>query len=304
MPTVLVVDDSAVDRRLVGGVIEKETEMTVHYAADGMLALDEMERKLPDLVLTDLIMPEMDGLQLIGEVRTRFPLVPVVVMTSMGNEEVAIQALRAGAASYVPKRLISRDLCDVLQKVLAAATHRRSQSRLMSCITRSEHEFQLENDASLFPPLIAYLQEAVAQLGLSDEVDRMRVGVALEEALVNAMYHGNLEVDSRLKEESDNAYHTLVQQRRHQTPYCERQVHVRVKVTRNRATFTIRDEGRGFDPTSLPDPTDPANLEKASGRGVLLMRTFMDEVSYNESGNIVTLTKHCSPPAESPSTDG
>ncbi|NLY01282.1 MAG: response regulator [Rhodopirellula sp.] len=293
MPTVLVVDDSAVDRRLVGGVIERETELTVQYAANGLLALDEMQQKAPDLVLTDLIMPEMDGLQLVEAVRSRFPLVPVVVMTSMGNEEVAIQALRAGAASYVPKRLISRDLPDALQKVLAAATHQRSQSRLMCCITRSEHEFELQNDAGLFPPLIAYLQEAVAQVGLSDEVDRMRVGVALEEALVNAMYHGNLEVDSKLKESSDRAYHNLVQERRYQQPYCDRHVHVEAKFTRNRAIFTIRDEGKGFDPTALPDPTDPANLEKASGRGVLLMRTFMDDISYNDRGNIVTLTKNC-----------
>ncbi len=53
----------------------------------------------------------------------------------------------------------------------------------------------------------------------------------------------------------------------------------------------IRDQGRGFDPNSLPDPTDPANLEKAAGRGVLLMRSFMDEVSYNDRGNSVTLVK-------------
>ena len=51
------------------------------------------------------------------------------------------------------------------------------------------------------------------------------------------------------------------------------------------------DEGQGFDPTKLPDPTDPANLEMASGRGILLMRTFMDEIKYNDKGNIVTLIK-------------
>ncbi|NUQ62210.1 MAG: response regulator [Pirellulales bacterium] len=293
MPTVLVVDDSVVDLRLVGGVIERETELKVQFAGNGVEALDRMAEGVPDLVLTDLIMPEMDGLELVEAVRSRFPLVPVIVMTSMGNEEVAIQALRAGAASYVPKRLITRDLPEAIQKVLAAATHRRSQSRLMCCIARAEYEFQLENDASLFPPLIAYLQEAVGQMGLSDEVDRMRVGVALEEALVNAMYHGNLEVDSSLKEKSDHAYHALVQERRQQSPYRDRRVCVEARFTRSRASFTIRDEGKGFDPNALPDPTDPANLEKASGRGVLLMRTFMDEITYNDRGNAVTLTKYC-----------
>ena len=53
----------------------------------------------------------------------------------------------------------------------------------------------------------------------------------------------------------------------------------------------VRDEGNGFDPTILPDPTDPANLEKSSGRGILLMRTFMDEVVFNEVGNEVQMLK-------------
>jgi len=53
----------------------------------------------------------------------------------------------------------------------------------------------------------------------------------------------------------------------------------------------IADEGPGFDPKSLPDPRDSESLESVSGRGVMLMRLFMDEVTYNESGNSVTLVK-------------
>ena len=56
----------------------------------------------------------------------------------------------------------------------------------------------------------------------------------------------------------------------------------------------IRDEGPGFDPDGLPDPTDPENLTKASGRGVLLIRTFMDEVRFNDTGNEITMIKRCS----------
>jgi anti-sigma regulatory factor (Ser/Thr protein kinase) len=253
-----------------------------------------MERQAPDLVLTDLIMPKVDGLQLVETVRSKYPLVPVIVMTSMGNEEVAIQALHRGAASYIPKRRIARDIAETVHNVLAAATRQRIQSRLVCCITRSEYEFQLKNDATLFHPLIAHLQDAVSQMGLCNEVDRMRVGVALEEALANAMYHGNLEVDSALKERDDYSYHALVRQRREQPPYCDRRIHVAARFTRDRAEFVVCDEGAGFDPSSLPDPTDPANLEKASGRGVLLMRAFMDKVAYNESGNAVTLTKYSS----------
>ena len=63
------------------------------------------------------------------------------------------------------------------------------------------------------------------------------------------------------------------------------------KLSPAEAHFVIRDEGPGFDPSACPDPTDPANLEKRSGRGLLLIRTFMDEVAFNEAGNQITLVK-------------
>ena len=55
------------------------------------------------------------------------------------------------------------------------------------------------------------------------------------------------------------------------------------------AVFVIRDEGEGFDPELLPDPTDPANLERVCGRGLLLIQTFMDHVEHNERGNQITM---------------
>lgn len=56
-------------------------------------------------------------------------------------------------------------------------------------------------------------------------------------------------------------------------------------------TYRIEDEGPGFDPKSLPDPTDAANLERLHGRGLMLMRMFMDEVAHSPTGNAVTMTK-------------
>jgi anti-sigma regulatory factor (Ser/Thr protein kinase) len=67
---------------------------------------------------------------------------------------------------------------------------------------------------------------------------------------------------------------------------------VTATLTRQQATFVVRDEGKGFDPATLPDPTDPANLGKASGRGLLLIQTFMDRVEHNEHGNQITMTKY------------
>jgi len=293
VPTVLVVDDSAGDRRLVSELLEKDPDLTVAHVSHGNEALAYMERHRPDLVLAEMLIPEMDGLELLAAVRSCHPGVPVILMTDRGNEEAVIQALRNGAASYVPKRHVTRDLLSTVQNVLAAVAWEKVHVRLLGCITRSEYSFVLQNDSALFHPLISFLQEAVGEMGLCDSNERTRLGVALEEALANAMYHGNLEVSSHLREEQDAEYHALVDQRRRQAPYRDRRIFVEAVLARRQAVFVVRDEGPGFDPSRLPDPTDPANLEKASGRGILLMRSFMDEVVYNELGNTVTMTKYC-----------
>jgi anti-sigma regulatory factor (Ser/Thr protein kinase) len=61
--------------------------------------------------------------------------------------------------------------------------------------------------------------------------------------------------------------------------------------SRDEAVYVVRDEGPGFDPSILPDPTDPSNLEKVSGRGLLLIRTFMDEIHHDDSGREITMIK-------------
>ena len=290
MTSVLVVDDSSVDRSLVGGLLRKNPDLAVDYAINGAEALAKIERSPPELVISDLIMPELDGLELVAAVRSRFPLVPVILMTSKGSEEIAVQALQAGAASYVPKRRLAGQLVSTVDNVLAASTAQRGHTRLMGCLTRSHFSFVLGNDCTLFRPLIAYLQESAGHLGLGDPVERTRLGVAMEEALANALYHGNLEVCSALRDD-DRGYFNEVERRRHDSPFCDRQIHVEAELSREQARFVVRDEGNGFDPSTLPDPTDPENLEKSSGRGILLMRTFMDEVAFNEVGNEVRMLK-------------
>ena len=121
MATVLVVDDSPIDRRLVGSILEKISGTKTEYAGDGAEALLKIERSPPDVVLTDLQMPKMDGLELVSTVRSRFPLVPVILMTGHGSEDIAVQALQRGAASYVNKSSISDELSRCLRTPLHIA---------------------------------------------------------------------------------------------------------------------------------------------------------------------------------------
>lgn len=291
MATILVVDDSAVDRRRAEKLLKKGGNVSVLTAANGREALDVLRQQRPDLVLTDVQMPEMDGLQLVEEVRAKYPAVPVILMTAHGSEEIAVQALQKGAASYVPKRNLARDLPETIDSMLDVAQASRNQQRLLECLMATESHFVLENDTTLIPPLIGHLEGNLVRMRLCDENGLIRVAVALREALINAIQHGNLEVGSDLREQDEKLYYRRVAQRRHEEPYQDRRVHIAAKESRHEAVYVIRDEGPGFDPASLPDPTDPANLDKVSGRGLLLIRTFMDEVHHNKIGNEITLVK-------------
>lgn len=294
MTTILVVDDSASDRRMAGGLLEHDTDCQVLYAADGAEALRALEEHLPDLVVTDMVMPNLDGLKLVETMKQDYPLIPVIIMTALGSEETAVEALRKGAASYVTKRRLAQDLLETVRLVVRAADDDRNVSRLLVHRTqKADFQFALENDLALLAAVVTHMQQTMRAMGLFDEAERLRVGIALEEVLLNAMFHGNLELSSTLREDDKPTYHEMARQRAKEEPYRDRQIVFEARLTPSLAEFCIRDQGPGFNPKDLPDPTDPANLNRVSGRGLLLMHTFMDEVKFSDSGNEVRLRKRC-----------
>jgi anti-sigma regulatory factor (Ser/Thr protein kinase) len=222
--------------------------------------------------------------------------VPVVLMTAYGNEEIALQALQEGAASYVPKKSLERDLASTLEQVAAAAQVESRHQRLLERLSLAELQFVLDNDRLLVASLVAHLRNYLVRLGLCDETAMTRVCIALEEALLNAIFHGNLQLSSDLRQEGEEAYYRLAEERRGIAPFRDRQVFCTTQLSRAEVRVTIRDEGPGFNPSALPDPTDPANLGRIGGRGLLLIRTFMDSVTHNQAGNEVTLVKRSKQP--------
>lgn len=130
---------------------------------------------------------------------------------------------------------------------------------------RESIEFELPSSIAIMNSILDYLMKRVERLGVIKS-EQSNLFVALDEAFVNAVKHGN-KYDS----------HKLVR--------------ITAEVSKQEARFTIEDEGEGFDVNSIPDPLDPENLFKSSGRGVLFIFNIMDEVEYNERGNRLTMIK-------------
>jgi CheY-like chemotaxis protein/anti-sigma regulatory factor (Ser/Thr protein kinase) len=292
MTSILVVDDSAMDRTLIGGLLERELEVAVLQASDGCDALRQFESHIPDIVVTDLVMPDMNGLELIEVLTKGYPLTPVVMLTARGNEEIAVTALEKGAASYVPKRAMAWRLPHTVTQILEASREEKKLAKVLQRMVADECEFVVENDLTLICTLVRYFHEGMRGVKLGDASEQMRMSIALEEALLNAFYHGNLEISSELREDDNGGFDRLARQRAQEPPYCDRRIYVKAKFSESGAEFVVRDDGAGFDVTQLPDPTDAENLLRPSGRGLLLMQSFMDEIHYNATGNEVTMVKH------------
>jgi len=292
---ILVVDDSSVERCLAGALLGSQPDFTILFADDGQSALERIRESRPEIVVTDLMMPRMNGLQLVRRSRKEFPQIPVILMTAYGSESLAVDALHDGAASYVPKAKRAERLVETVRRVLARSKANRNTKRLSQCIGKVDATFYLENDPESIPPVVDYVQQLVGGLEMSDEMERLRAGVALEEALVNAMCHGNLELTAddldRSRGGGRSRLRDIVSARRSQHPYCDRRIVLEVHVTNNSARFVIRDSGQGFDKISTYRSMEKDCFDNGNGRGVALMNMLMDEVAYNEEGNELTLIK-------------
>lgn len=292
MSQILVVDDSVVERRVIGGLLAANPDWSVDFATTGIEALDRCRVCEPDLVVTDFNMPSMDGLRLMTKLKQLYPDLPVIITTVAGSEELAVTALIQGAANYVPKSLLARDLNRVVETALSASRERRKANEVYTSLHCQELRFSFPTDRRLVGSVVNSLQDHGVRFGVLSERERTRVGVALEEALLNAIVHGNLEISSKLRDADDGSYERLIALRIGQAPYRDRQVEVTARFSPEAAVFVIRDDGPGFDVEALPNSTAPGDVARAHGRGMRLIRMFFDEVQYNAKGNEVTLVKH------------
>jgi len=134
---------------------------------------------------------------------------------------------------------------------------------------------ELPNDLRAIEHAVEYVMRRCGPCRESERRFRLNFRVGLTEALSNAMLYGNEEDPGK---------------------------RVRVEVTLGDTEIRVQvtDEGHGFDPDLIPDPTSPANLVKPGGRGLFLMRQLMDEVYFNDRGNSVTLVLRLDPAPDGP----
>ena len=287
--SLLIADDNA---ERAAALLErvKSDSWSVAIAPTAEAACTAIDANPIAVVLADAAVWHDKGLGAFAS--AKHPALPVIVLTARGEASPAIvQQLQLGVLTFVPRDAGRRRLVETIQSLLDITRHNPYRERVRTYLRSAGVELHIGNDPGAVAVVVGYLQRILEDYGLSNDRERFRVGLALSEAILNAVIHGNLEVASDLRDAENDSYYETIEEKRRTEPFASRIVQISTQFSQSTATFVIRDQGPGFDRSSLPDPTDPANLLKPSGRGVLMMRAYTDLVTWNEIGNEVTLVK-------------
>ena len=284
----LVEDDPAVRDSLVA--VLRYYGYDPQEAADGRQAIERFSHQPADIVITDVRMPEIDGLELLARVKKIAPETCVVIMTGYGAEDTAIQAIRNGASNYFKKPVNIPEFVyaiGVLADLVRSRREHRFDPRL---IERESRTLRIGNDLDAIYPVIRELTANAAAFRYDVESTR----IALLEAITNAIEHGSLGIALEEKRAAmrEGTLRDLYAQRAGQPPWRDRSIRVEYELTPDQISYRVTDEGEGFDWRSLPDPSNPVNLFAGSGRGIVVIGLSVDEVAFNERGNEITLIKY------------
>jgi len=287
---VVIVDDEPEIRASLAQIVKHEDLIPDVYA-DGRKALEALQDYHDDvvLVITDIRMPHLDGLEFMSLASRDFPDTPFIVTSGHGTKKEIIQALKQGALDYFEKPFDLKEISASIRRVRRLADEGYKTIQVYRNLIEKRLVFKITNDIALVQPLVSGLADEIklsCRIPLS-QLPGIRMG--LYELVVNAIEHGNLELGAELKDQPD--YLDLLRQRALEPGFSARRVTLEVIIAAGSFTCMIMDQGPGFDWHLLPDPTDPENLFKPYGRGVVMAINFFDEFFYNETGNQVTVRK-------------
>jgi CheY-like chemotaxis protein len=289
---ILIVDDEPALRDFLVESVQLQGYEAV-TAGDGREGLDVFTTQSPDLVLTDICMPRMDGLDFLSAIREQDSEVIVIMVTGLGSEEVALEALRRNANDFLRKPIHHQVLFPLLEKYAGIiATRSNLRSTLGLFLSRS-YVMQFDNHLEGVPHIAQRIMLETANAIPVEQ--RLGTRIGLVELIANAIEHGNLGITYEEKQAAMNdgfdGLQDLLAKRLQDPVRAARRVTVEACQTHEACHWTISDEGAGFDWKALPDPLDPRNLEQPNGRGIFLAKLHFDQVEFLGRGNQVRVTK-------------
>lgn len=291
---ILVVEDDDHSRKYLYNLL-KIKHYNCEVAKDGLEGLDKFETFEPDIVLSDIRMPVMDGLELLEAIRNKRSDTIFIITTAFGTEEYAIRALELGANNYIKKPILSKDLLFLLEKYKGIIYSRTKSKEIPGMIRNRQCTIEFQSDINMIPRIVDQLLNETASV--FDDVERTNIEIGLVELLTNAVEHGNLKITGSEKNKAleNGTLDDLYAQRLNDETLFNRQVSIDFQLASNYCEWLIKDEGDGFDWKTINNPTEEENIMELNGRGIFISKFQFDELEFFDKGNVVRARKYYTP---------
>jgi len=246
-----------------------------------------------DMVITDIKLPQMDGIEFLRKIKLLDRPIPVFIITQHGNIDEAISALRLGVNDFIQKPFDINYLVSSVKATFKNIHEKKIGDTFSQYLDYKKVDYTIPVDSAIINPLSHKLVKGLVFSGICNHATSENISLALKEAINNAMFHGSFEISSSLREEGGiKRFNEEIEIRKKDPKYSQKKVLVTHIQTKDYVEYIIEDEGPGFNYKNLPDPRTPENFFKNSGRGILIMKLHLDDVSWNEKGNRITLRKN------------
>lgn len=261
----------------------------VILAETGNQGIEKFREYRPDIVISDMRLPDKNGNIVVKEIKRIDKDVPIIIITGYSDKQLILSAMQNGALDLLKKPFKPKDLRYLINKI--ETLFKKIKVKISSSFVEWEkRELHLENDIYIISPVVNFIFSNIDYI--CEDVSFMKNG--LQEILINAVEHGNLDISYEEKQQllEKGDYNRSLKMKSSLPAYRDRYVSIKVFSTPDYLKIIVRDMGNGFDLSAIPDPQNPENFLKESGKGILMALHAYDKVEFNDIGNCVTLVKY------------
>lgn len=290
MRRILIIDDEKPVRDLLKIALTNDGYI-VFEAEDGKHGFKLFKETNPDIVIADVKMPGISGIEVTRKIKELTGNTDVLIMTGYGTEDLVIEALRAGASNYIKKPIVLNELYNLLDDIVIKRVNKTRSEVIKDVVVFEQKDIVLDND---FTKVWGTINQILYNLPSSVNekiIEGMRVG--LYEIIINAIEHGNLGISYSEKSKAlkEGMYSKLIIGRSNKANEEGKRIFIHCSTNGSELMVEVKDQGKGFNYKELPNLNDPDTFLSSHGRGIFLASLYFDKVEFKDPGNTVLLTK-------------
>jgi YesN/AraC family two-component response regulator len=291
MKKILIVDDEYTVRDVLNMALSKNGYI-VYEAENGKQGVQMFIDCVPDIVLTDVEMPGISGIEVTKKIKETQSDADVVIMTGYGSEKLVIEAIRAGATNYLKKPVSFDELYNILDHLIYKQENRKRFEVIKEGVIFEKKTVTFNNDITKVWGIVNQILYNIPAFLGERTIEGLKLG--LYEIIVNAIEHGNLGITAKEKEESlkNNSLSDLMSSRLNMARENKKNVTIHSLFEDNKLTIEIIDQGAGFNHKELESLSDSETIMGIHGRGIVLTSLYYDNLKFDGKGNRVILEKN------------